>query len=1015
MAVARLRKHLPHGALPKPESGWYKLRLPIETVDLWHLRSLATGGELDGLSSLQLRHLLMPRFPPIDATEERGDEVPRLQLALIGRLAREVPAALDVDLLDALEAQVAENPFNEQLLAIGAACIARSGDRRAAVNLISSGIKGLIEVGLEPSASLRALEASLLDGDEIVRGIDTDGLRRPAVLPSQLEAVRGTVLVGRDAVLDELWSDSVAAQSSVLVLVGPRGSGRTRLCAEHAHRVVQRGGTVLYGIAQQIGESAFGPIVACLPGLQEHILELLSDHRQLEDRRASAWALISRSLTERLGANGLLVLDDCQWIDSRTAEYLSHLARTGGGSWQVLMTAVEQPSANTPWGVLRRTLTGLGHSVHTVDPLSVPDMRDLVVAARSDLSGRQAWGLGSELQHLTNGRPALAIGLLTNPDALQSGFSVRASSIGVAFDHLVAPLPFVVRFVGAAISIIGQPATVGIIISVTGLTRGEVLDALDQLVQLGFVSERSVEVFAATDVETRAAFERSILDVQLRELHFRFGALLSDSPHARAHHLAEAVPVAPVAEAAQALKSSGLVQCREGNYREAVVAYRRSCALDPEPLAADDAWAYSRSLDLAGEPEDARSVRADFVARAMNGPRFDDALLVATSGLPEAEPLGGDPSLCELLDSIPMDQLQPDQRWPLLLHRTRQQAILGRLDEAEVGSRLTAAAASTDDQKFSAAVLRRWVVAARSAPKQRIALIEETTALELGSAERAERHVLLAVDHYELGDLPRVRSELEQLTGLGGALSPVRRWHAALFAAMLATDDGQLADGKRLRVIAHHVGLSSGLAEADAALLGADFVLGRLVGFHADAASSVRIASDPSAVTTSVLSQAATALVLNDLGRTVEAVSAAEALARAVVHSPVSGGMAAAALVCPLLKSSADRALVQQIEELLRSRGNSLLLVGAGAVSLGPAARYLGQLTSSPTEQLSHQRDAIADADRLGSRLWRVVTRCDVLSQGVERDLLAEARDIAQGSDLELFVDSMVSGEQPTI
>ena len=261
MAIARLRRHLPADALPKPVAGKYRLRLPAATVDLWHLRSLAGGGDLDGLTSVQLRHLLMPRFPPIDAIDERGDDVPRMQLALIARLAREVPAALDVELLDSLEAQVAANPFNEQLLAIGAACIARSGDRRAAINLIFNGIKGLIEIGLEPSKSLRALEASLLDGDEVVQQIDTDGLRRPSVLPSQLAALRTAAIIGRDQLLDELWADHVTTQTGVVVLVGRRGSGLTRICAEHAQRIVQRGGRVLYGIAQQIGESVGAPRV----------------------------------------------------------------------------------------------------------------------------------------------------------------------------------------------------------------------------------------------------------------------------------------------------------------------------------------------------------------------------------------------------------------------------------------------------------------------------------------------------------------------------------------------------------------------------------------------------------------------------------------------------------------------------------------------------------------------------------------------------------------------------------
>jgi AAA ATPase domain/Bacterial transcriptional activator domain len=1000
MAIARLRRHLPSGSLPSAVDGRYRLTLPRRDVDLWHLRDLAEGGDLDGTTAAQLSHLLTPRVPAIDCGSERGDDVPHLQVALIARLSRDAPATLDVDLLDKLQAQVSEHPFNEQLLAIAATCLAHSGDRRAAVNLIAAGARNLAEVGLDPSAAIRRLEDALLEGAEIVPGPGPDGFRRPVAIPPALQGGHDIPIVGREQTIENVLHGLDLHPTKAVLLVGPDGSGRTRIGFEVAQSVAKSGHCVAYAGSNQMGAAAFGVFHTAFPTLGTSIAELLAKSADRETQRAIVWGALTAHLDQHLGAHGLLILDDCQWIDSQSAEYLAHAARDTARQWSLLLVGSEHTGKNITWPSLRTLLAQLGASLQKVQPMTEQEMRDLVLSFRSDLSSRQAWGLGSEVHQLTGGRPGPALALLAGDEAMHSRF-VRslASTLGDHLDHLIQSLAPNSRAVGAALSACGGATTAPSLVALVDLTIDDVYAALDELVRSGFAIERSIVDFELRNLETRMAFKRAVLEVRTKELHLRLAGDPAANVHTRAHLLAAAVPLADAANAADCLRASGASHCHAGSHFEACSAYQHADDLHVATLEVEDAWCLSRSLDLVGQRAAAHLLRAASVESLNTAGRYGEALRVATSGLPEAEPLDGDQDLIDLLESIEPQVLDATDRAHLLTHLARQHAIAGHIERAiEVSTALQRHAASPSEL-FSAAVLRRWVVAAHATASERIRIIGMTEGLVLEPGQQAERHVLRAVDYYELGEHQRAAAEVTALESIG-ALPAVRHWHRLLFEATFAADRGDLAAAAKFRRQAHQLGLTSGFAEADAALIGAEFVLTRLLGA---AFSTTRIDPTPpfSAVTTSVLAEAALALITFDVGDEVVAIEIAEQLVARVVGHPVSGGPGAVALVCPILARSANDRLVSDARGMLIRRGPSMILVGAGAVSLGPAPRYLSQLSTSPSETITHLTEAIRIADLSGSTLWRAIARRDLLTCQVTRAVQRDLRSIVVDTELE--------------
>jgi predicted ATPase/DNA-binding SARP family transcriptional activator len=127
-----------------------------------------------------------------------------------------------------LEALVALHPLRERLRALLMTALYRAGRQADALRTYQEGRELLAdELGLDPSAELRSLEAAILAQDPALAAppvADSEHVRR-SVLPAPV-----TAIVGR---ADELVAlRSLLAEHRLVTLVGPGGVGKTRLALE---------------------------------------------------------------------------------------------------------------------------------------------------------------------------------------------------------------------------------------------------------------------------------------------------------------------------------------------------------------------------------------------------------------------------------------------------------------------------------------------------------------------------------------------------------------------------------------------------------------------------------------------------------------------------------------------------------------------------------------------------------------------------------------------------------------
>lgn len=1002
MAVARLRDHLSPDVLPESDHGVYRLRLDSSQVDAWHLDGLAgRGAALGTVTDAQLHHLLRPADPfartdPSLVIEEAAARLRRQQRELVMDLVERHPDRVVGDLLDVMRRHRDEDPFNERLLYLTVLRLARDGDRRAAINLIGDAQRAFREVGLNVNGQLLAVEQQLLDGTfalpvSAVQGTETRRSRlddgpvdgaldsgRDAVdpqrpLPARLRDQLELGYVGDRRTIDELAGVLGAWPTPRHALVeGVSGSGKTRLLAELAHHALGREWAVVYVAGTDGGvEGAFGPFLAALPDLRERAGNLLDDGVDPATRRAAIWLAAREAITSGTGtARTLLLVDDVQWLDSQSLGLVGHLLGSNDDQLAIVVAGRSDAASRSAWGALRDTaVRSVSTHVETV-PLTVEELRDIVRSRRPRMSASTLWALADELHRASGGRPGVAIVMLASIGGGSALPDRRALDVPSDLaDPAQRGLSAAALHAGLGAAVLGEEFDVSTLVAVTGLSGDEALDAVDELVRHDLLTERTLTTFATAHALVDAAFVQQAARSDVVRTHQCAAELFADDVHRRARHLREAVAVVDRRVVAEALLESARLHVDEHLYLEASRAYGAAVELLAGDLATDDAIRYSRALDLAGLHDDAEQVRSTGFDAALVADDHRTALRFATSGLPEAEPVDGAPVLVTRLRSLAVDRLDPDDAWARARHLARHLAIVGDLAGASAAAADAAACANRREQHLASALVRRFAISATSDPAERLALLDELEPLATPASPdvAGEFLVVRAIDHYEAGDRERALDAIARLERID-RLPVVRRWHAQMLRAMVTADDGDAEAAAAMRLQAFETASRAGLREAEHAfLIGGftDLFLGGAAGVLVESVHDGRLDPDVNTVM-----RAGVCAVLAAAGEREAALPHAEQVAAAVVASPVSQGIAALAYVADALGDSTDAVLCAQAREMLRSRGESLLVVAAGAACIGPIDRYVAMLTDDPDERRRRLDAAACLAARTGQQRW---------------------------------------------
>jgi Bacterial transcriptional activator domain/AAA ATPase domain len=191
-----------------------------------------------------------PAYSGLESTAFGGSEARRLEelrlIALEDRIAADLDLGRAREAVGELESLVHEHPLQERFWQLLILALYRS-DRQADALAAYSRARDVLmeELGVEPSGELRRLQVQVLEQDS---ALETPP--RVLVLPDELVPPPGP-FVGRHAelaILRSAWErvSTSGTPGLLVVLRGPRGAGVTRLAAQFAGELADRGVPVEY-------------------------------------------------------------------------------------------------------------------------------------------------------------------------------------------------------------------------------------------------------------------------------------------------------------------------------------------------------------------------------------------------------------------------------------------------------------------------------------------------------------------------------------------------------------------------------------------------------------------------------------------------------------------------------------------------------------------------------------------------------------------------------------------------
>ncbi len=418
------------------------------------------------------------------------------------------------------------------------------------------------ELDLEPGVKVRAAYKQLLHLD-------------PQELPQTTwtSPVSGsTRLIGRHPEWEQLcdtWQRALGGCALVALITGEAGMGKTRLAEELLGWASQQGiltartrayaaeGRLSYSsIAEWLRSSAISPALDQLDSvwlreIARLLPELVTRYRELSHpgpltehwQRQRFFEALARGV---LAVNAPLVLqiDDLQWCDQETLEWLHFLMRFAPSAKLLILATVRAEEMNTNAALIKllRSLRSMGQLIEL--PLAPLDAAETSKLATS-IGGRELHISGAlRLFRETEGNPLFVVEMMQaqlGRDVRALGSSKDASSTGTHDPITPIPLPPKVYAVIAgrlaqlsppAYELVGVAATIGhafttaVLAHAYGKDEDSFVNALDELWQRRVIREQGVNSYDFSHDKLREVAYIELSPIQQRKLHQRVAQAL---------------------------------------------------------------------------------------------------------------------------------------------------------------------------------------------------------------------------------------------------------------------------------------------------------------------------------------------------------------------------------------------------------------------------------------------------------------------------------------------------------
>ena len=350
--VSRLRKALPEGAIEGQPDG-YRLRVAPDAVDAARFERLVSAGQARtedaSLRARLLREALelwrgaaMQDVGLLDSAAFDAAVIRLEELRLTAaeeRADAEITLGRGAELVTELSDLVAAHPVRERLVAALMRALVAAGRDSEALLVYQRAREALADaLGVDPSPELAALHVALLRG-ELGRREET----RKTNLRAEL-----TSFVGKDADVGAV-RELIAARR-LTTLIGPGGSGKTRLATETARTLLGDlpDGAWLVDLAAIGADGDMAQSTLTALGLRDALLG--------ETPNAEPTDRLIAAIRER---EALLILDNCEHVIESAAVF-AHRVLGECQRLRILATSRE------PLGIT-------GEALWVVEPLALPE------------------------------------------------------------------------------------------------------------------------------------------------------------------------------------------------------------------------------------------------------------------------------------------------------------------------------------------------------------------------------------------------------------------------------------------------------------------------------------------------------------------------------------------------------------------------------------------------------------------------------------------------------------------
>ncbi|HLK21442.1 MAG TPA: AAA family ATPase [Bryobacteraceae bacterium] len=398
------------------------------------------------------------------------------------------------------------------------------------------------EMGVEPGAATQDLFERILKTE--AGGLAPSGAKPAA----QLQKMRA--LIGRAGEWQKLasaWQSAVEGGPRVAVISGEPGIGKTRLADELYQSCARQGYAVARGrcYAGQ-GQVAYAPVAEWLRsdvvragwtalGMQQ-LAELVRLVPEIAEQVPESSLIAPRPLAEswqrlrfyeslnaafgKIRKPALLFLDDMQWCDPDSLEWLNALLTSPAAAGVLLLVTVraEETGREHPF---TRFLAGLRQSGMVLeiqlDPLNADETAELARLESATPLGSENVG---EIFRATQGNPLFVV------ESVRAG--LKSTRVHAVIAARLAQLPATAYELAGVASIVGRPFSFELLEKATDWDEESVSNALDELWRRRIIESRGASEYDFTHDRLREVTCSELSLVRQRYLHRRVARALAE-------------------------------------------------------------------------------------------------------------------------------------------------------------------------------------------------------------------------------------------------------------------------------------------------------------------------------------------------------------------------------------------------------------------------------------------------------------------------------------------------------